>query len=270
MLTLALDTTTRAGSVAVVRDATVLAVVLGDVTRTHGERLPGEFEAALQRAGVSLSELDLLAVASGPGAFTGLRIGLAAIQGLAMVLDVPVIAVSALDALAYCAGAGTVPPPGGQSPVPESLLAESLLPEESPLHVATWMDAARGEVFAARYSVAALSVPAATPARNCGASLLPNLAATSVPIVGAPQAVLDAMPAVPGTVFIGDGAVRYATQIQQHFGAGHRVEPPPPALAPYIAILGCAGAARGEAGPPHALQPLYVRRPDAEIARGSR
>src|SRR5262245_3722748 len=91
MLVLALDTTSRGGSVAFVRDEQVLALIDGDASRTHGERLPGEIDDAIVRAAVHASELDLLAVASGPGAFTGLRIGLATIQGMAMVLSKPVI-----------------------------------------------------------------------------------------------------------------------------------------------------------------------------------
>ena len=100
VLILALDTTTRGGSIAVADDDRVLALLPGDAARTHGERLPAEIAAALDRAGVAQSAIDLLAVATGPGAFTGLRIGLAAIQGLAMTLDRPVVGVSALDALA--------------------------------------------------------------------------------------------------------------------------------------------------------------------------
>ena len=100
MIILALDTTTRGGSVAVADDDRMLAVLAGDESRTHGERLPGEIARALDQAGVTRDRIDLLAVATGPGAFTGLRIGLAAMQGLAMTLDKPVIGVSALDALA--------------------------------------------------------------------------------------------------------------------------------------------------------------------------
>jgi tRNA threonylcarbamoyladenosine biosynthesis protein TsaB len=252
VLTLALDTTTRAGSVAVVHDTTVLSVVLGDEARTHGERLPGELELALQRARVAPRDLDLLAVASGPGAFTGLRIGLAAIQGLAMVLRIPVIAISALDALAV--SLGTVPAHEGQS----LLSGSGATGSRSLPPTAAWMDAARGEVFAAYYAAA----------EGRGAAVLSGQMSEAV--VATPQAILMAMPKVPGTVFIGDGAVRYAAHIQQHFEATHRIEPAPAALAPIIAILGRDGAARGEAGPPHALQPLYVRRPDAEIARANR
>ena len=80
---------------------TLIALIKGDPERTHGARLPGEFEQAHTRANVRADDLDLLAVASGPGAFTGLRIGLAAIQGLAMVLEIDVVGVSALDALAF-------------------------------------------------------------------------------------------------------------------------------------------------------------------------
>jgi tRNA threonylcarbamoyladenosine biosynthesis protein TsaB len=124
VLILALDTTTRAGSIAVTDDDRVLALLPGDETRTHGERLPAEIAAALERAGVSREQLDLLAVATGPGGFTGLRIGLAAVQGLAMTLNKPVAGVSALDALAEQIGDTT---------------ARIIVP---------WMDAQRGDVFA--------------------------------------------------------------------------------------------------------------------------
>lgn len=237
MLTLALDTTTRAGSVALLRDATVLAIVEGDPTRTHGERLPAEIERALHDGQVVTSDVELLAVASGPGAFTGLRIGLAAMQGLAMVLNIPVIAVSALDALALAAIEGSATGARDASP-----------------GVAAWMDAQRGEVFAAYYSMG--------NDQNMPAPV-------STPVVGIPERVLAGLLQDPA-VFIGDGAIRYRAQILQHMGARHLVIEPPRALAPFIATLGMRLAARGHAGPPHALQPLYVRRSDAELERQRR
>jgi tRNA threonylcarbamoyladenosine biosynthesis protein TsaB len=240
VLTLALDTTTRAGSVAVVRGASLLAVVHGDASRTHGERLPGEIDEALARAGIAAAELELLAVASGPGAFTGLRIGLAAIQGLALVLRVPVVAVSALDALACSVAADA--------------LTTAREPRE-PLTVATWMDAQRGEIFAAYYEL---------PAGHADAT------PTAVPMVATPDVVLATLAAAPGTVFVGDGASRYREYILQATDRQWRVGETAPALAPAIAQIGMARAARGEAGPPHALQPLYVRRPDAELERQRR
>jgi tRNA threonylcarbamoyladenosine biosynthesis protein TsaB len=273
VLTLALDTTTRAGSVAVVRDMTVLALVPGDATRTHGERLPAEIERAMEQAGVRHEDLQLLVVASGPGAFTGLRIGLAGVQGIAMVLALPAIAVSALDALALAATEGTVPG-GGDSPrrvrADVRTTSGGTVPSrgDSPLAVgadvtaiATWMDAARGEVFAAFY-------PIAPPVAAAEETLIPQ--AVSVPIVATPDDVLDTIPAIGRTLFIGDGAVQYGPQILQRGGASDLVVPAPRALAPHIAYIGMVRAARGEAGPPHTLQPLYVRRPDAELERQRR
>jgi tRNA threonylcarbamoyladenosine biosynthesis protein TsaB len=270
VLTLALDTTTRGGSVAVTRGHHVLAVIHGDATRTHGERLPAELERALQAAGVTARDLELLAVASGPGAFTGLRIGLAAIQGMSMVLDRPVVAVSALDALAYAARSGTVPEfnpcPPAAGTVPELRDSPSQMgtvPEtgDCPSNggqsligtawIGAWMDAQRGEVFAAYYAPGTQNLP--TP--------------VATPILGQAGEVLAALPANSAAVFIGDGAVRYRLQILQQAAAGSSVMDPPAALAPFIAALGIARARQGAAGPPHALQPLYVRRPDAELER---
>ncbi len=230
MLILALDTTTRAGSVAVANDDEVLAVQAGDATRTHGERLPGEIDAVLATAGRDRSALDLLVVASGPGAFTGLRIGLAAMQGLAMTLGKPIIGVSALDALAW-----TVLGRRG----------------ESDQVVATWVDAQRGEVFSAVYSPSPLGGFA-------GAQ----------PEVGTPDAILAdaAFDRAASIVFVGDGARRYANIVAS---ASDRwsVSGEEPLLAPALAWIGRRRAAEGHATTPHALQPLYVRRPDAEIER---
>lgn len=233
-LVLALDTTTRAGSVAVARDDGVLALVEGDATRTHAERLPGEIADALQRAGIQAADVDLLVVSSGPGAFTGLRIGLAAMQGLAMVLTKPVVGVSALDALADAARAEAQVAPGTP--------------------IATWMDAARGEVFAAAYRAQA---DEPQPLME--------------PLVGSPGEMLHALPFAIGdrVTFIGDGALRYREQIE-HARPRTCVIEPVPLLAPALARLGRRRAAAGFAGPPHRLQPLYVRRPDAELDREAR
>jgi tRNA threonylcarbamoyladenosine biosynthesis protein TsaB len=233
VLILALDTTTRAGSAAVLRDRDLLALVPGDAARTHGERLPEELAQALASAGVRMEDIDLLAVASGPGAFTGLRIGLAAIQGLAMTSGRPVAGVSALEALTAAAAAARQAERG---------------------RIGAWIDAARGEVFGALYD--------AGPERDG----LPVLQELSEPSVGPPAATLARWERDFGSgaiTVIGDGAVRYESVLTEH---GHRIAPPPD-LAPWIGRLALAAFARGLAGPPHALQPLYVRRPDAELAR---
>lgn len=127
MLVLALDTTTRAGSAAILRDAVVLSERIGDPQRTHGERLPMELMRVLDEANVRVEEIDLFAVAAGPGSFTGLRVGIATVQGLAMARRRLVVPVSALEALAR---AGT----NAHRPI------------------ATWMDAQRAEIFAALYA----------------------------------------------------------------------------------------------------------------------
>lgn len=244
MLILVLDTSTRAGSVAVTDGDRVLAVRAGDATRTHGERLPAELDAVLIEAGADRRAIDLLVVASGPGAFTGLRIGLAAMQGLAMTLSRPIVGVSALDALAWTMWHEVL---NEGRPNRDLDLAR-------PHSVATWMDALRGEVFSAVY-------------RGPAGAEMPR-ASSSEPSVGAPELALrspdlDRRAAIR---FAGDGARRYADAIaaaSPHWTVA-RHDPP---LAPALAWLGRRQARDGGPTTPHALQPLYVRRPDVEIER---
>ncbi|MEO7272846.1 MAG: tRNA (adenosine(37)-N6)-threonylcarbamoyltransferase complex dimerization subunit type 1 TsaB [Vicinamibacterales bacterium] len=228
MIALALDTTGRAGSVAVVRGHQVLAEISGDPAITHAARLPGDLMEVLAQAGLPLTAVDLLAVAAGPGSFTGLRVGIAAMQGLAMAIGKPIVPVSTLDALAHV----------GTSP-------------ERPL-VAAWLDAQRGEVFAAWYEAGAV-----TPMRE--------------PIAVPP---LEAIATIAGLAagrriyFVGDGATRYAEPIVAALGQQADVASSVPRLASAIGLMAAADPQRGVA--PHAVAPLYVRRPDVEIARDRR
>src|SRR5437773_553078 len=104
MLVLALDTTTPGGSCALARDGHVVCELGSDAAKPQAARLPGELIELLERARVSLDEIDIYAVSTGPGSFTGLRIGIATMQGLAMAAGKPLIGVSALDALASVVG----------------------------------------------------------------------------------------------------------------------------------------------------------------------
>ena len=100
MRVLAVDTSTMAGGVALVEDARVVGESLLDVRTTHSERLMLAIDRAFTDAGWEARHLDGIAVAVGPGSFTGLRIGLAAVKGLALALRCPIAPVSTLDAMA--------------------------------------------------------------------------------------------------------------------------------------------------------------------------
>src|SRR5262245_42777777 len=206
MRVLALDSTTRAGSVAIVDDDRVIVERAGDAARTHAERLPGELLAALDEAGLSLSGIDLFAIASGPGSFTGLRVGIATIQGLAFARRARVSAISALDALAQIASRGR---------------ADGTV-------VGVWMDAHRREVFSALYRVAGeplVSDDRLTPMEEAA--------------VGSPDQTFERWAAaglIPA-VIIGDGAVMYA-----RVADGRSQAMPAPAIA---GALGVMAARRG-------------------------
>ncbi|MEO8680467.1 MAG: tRNA (adenosine(37)-N6)-threonylcarbamoyltransferase complex dimerization subunit type 1 TsaB [Vicinamibacterales bacterium] len=235
MLILALDTTTRGGSVAVTNDDRLLALVPGNDARTHGERLPEELATALEQAGVARGDLDLLAVATGPGAFTGLRIGLATIQGLAMALHRPVAGISALDALAW------------------------QMRDEPVGFLVPWMDAQRGDAVAAIYRTGRAFLSA--EARGAKAE--------GLPVASTPLALLEKWRDQLGghsAVFAGDAVVRDADLIAR-VGQGRWRTVTHAPLAPAIAALARQQALAGLAGPPHALEPIYVRRPDPEIER---
>ncbi len=101
--TLALDTSTRRGSLALLEGRGVIAEMRTCSLETHSARLLRSLSFLLSSAGWSLSEVNLVAAGIGPGSFTGIRIGLATALGLAQSLSVPFVGISGMDALARVA-----------------------------------------------------------------------------------------------------------------------------------------------------------------------
>jgi len=101
---LAVDTATMRCGVGVYRDGSALSEQTHDNGRTHSVRLMNMIDRALDEAGLRLKHLDGLAVGTGPGSFTGLRIGISTIKGLAVGSGIPVVGVCSLKALALQAG----------------------------------------------------------------------------------------------------------------------------------------------------------------------
>jgi tRNA threonylcarbamoyladenosine biosynthesis protein TsaB len=124
---LAIDTSTRTGSIALIRDGVVAAHRALDDDKKHGSMLA---PAIASLEGFDPAAVDAYAITIGPGSFTGLRIGLAFLKGVALVHPRPVIPVSTLEVIA------------------EALLAE----DPTATHALPILDARRQEVYAALYA----------------------------------------------------------------------------------------------------------------------
>ena len=100
MKILAIDSSALAGSVAVLDGERLLAETFVNTSNTHSETLLPMVAEVLQRAELTADDIDMFAVTTGPGSFTGVRIGVSMVKGLAFGKNKPCVGVSALDALA--------------------------------------------------------------------------------------------------------------------------------------------------------------------------
>lgn len=232
MLVLALDTTTPAGSAALWRDGRLLELRLAESSVSYGQQLPGTLTALLAAHAASLGDVDVLGVASGPGSMTGLRVGIATVQGLALALGRPVVPVSALEALAVSVGSRAGIRPGTR--------------------IGALTNARRGEVFSALY------VASDGP--------LQEIDSPAVGVVETVCARWHPLVSSGPAAFVGDGVAQARVALEEWFGhSALLVEGVP--LAGVVAQLAAARYAVGQVVSPHAIQPLYVRRTDAEVAR---
>jgi tRNA threonylcarbamoyladenosine biosynthesis protein TsaB len=100
MKVLGIDTSTTSGSIALIHDERVISEFLLNLSVTHSERLLDAIDLVLRKARYALGDLDGFAISLGPGSFTGVRIGVSTVKGLAYAVQKPVVGVSTLDVLA--------------------------------------------------------------------------------------------------------------------------------------------------------------------------
>jgi tRNA threonylcarbamoyladenosine biosynthesis protein TsaB len=226
---LAVETSTLTGAVALLEAGTLVAESRVNITVTHGERLMAAIDALLRAARWGLGDVGGFAVAVGPGSFTGLRIGLSTVKGLAFATGRPVAGVPTLDALAWALPFCAYP-------------------------VCPVLDARKDEVYTALYRTLEGRLELLEAARTVApATLAEELrAGTEGPLV-----------------FVGDGVAPFAEVFTGILGPRARLAPANLRLPSAVTVgeLGAGALARGEAADPAALVPLYLRPSEAELAR---
>lgn len=236
MLILAVDTSTRTGSAALLRDSEVLAEVSGYEEAPYSSRLFRDIALLQNRANFRLDQVDVFAVAAGPGSFTGLRVGLTAVKAWAEVHGKPIAAVSGLEAIAA-----------------ESLVNNTLIASGAHF-IAPFLDGRRGQIFGAIYrrfpgDATPLSLSSDESILSVG-EFLELVKAKAPQLVQLVSPTPDVLPAalinevLPGTRIVQVSA----------------------ALAPAIGQLGFERAKRGDLVDSLRLDANYVRRSDAESA----
>ena len=240
---LSLDTATLGGSVWLGRGTTGLAARSGDPKVSQSASLLKDINDTLDQAKLTLSDVELFACASGPGSFTGLRIGIATLKGLAASLERPCLGVPTLHAVAHAAG--------------PSLATVALLP------------AGRGEVFAQLLSVSSDGVVTEldTPAHLSPQKLLERYASrVDLKWAGAGsrlQRDLLAAHAQKANIHFAE-AVEHDPAVDEQRGVWS-LAPPETNLAQHVAALALELFQTGDIQSPHSLSAIYVRPSDAEL-----
>lgn len=228
MLLLALDTSTAQVSVAIGERGAVLGSVQLAGGRRHAEQLAPAIDYLRRECGVDLEHLAAIAVGTGPGLFTGLRVGVTTAKVMAQALRIPVVGIPSLDLVA--------------SPL-----------RHSERTIVAVLDARRREVFAALYQPVPGGVQRIS---DYGVHAPTELVADLIADVAAHP---------HGLLLAGDGVARFADEfaaLEHAEVAG--AEYAAPSVAALVA-LATARAEREEFEQPGELRPLYLRQSDAEI-----
>ncbi|NTW58151.1 MAG: tRNA (adenosine(37)-N6)-threonylcarbamoyltransferase complex dimerization subunit type 1 TsaB [Nitrospirae bacterium] len=224
MYILGIETATRTGGVAIVSEDGVLAEYTLNIEVTHSERLMSTVDRVFKDTGLRMASIDGFGVSIGPGSFTGLRIGLSTVKGLAFTTGKPVAAVPTLKALAWNT-------PHARYPV-------------CPL-----LDARKKEVYAALY-------------HYDGRELVQDLPETVLPLAELAERVAGEV------LFTGEGARLFAGDIERFFAGRAHLAPRSASVpsAASIAEIALDMISVGRQTGPDGLSPMYIRRPEAELA----
>jgi tRNA threonylcarbamoyladenosine biosynthesis protein TsaB len=227
MKILAIDTSTMLGGIAIMEDEKLIAESRLNIKSTHSERLMTETEHCLKRAELSISNIDVFAVAIGPGSFTGLRIGLSTVKGFSYATGKPIVAVPTMEALAWNFPYSEYP-------------------------VCTMLDARKREVYAAVFKW-----------KESGfVSLIKETVLSPDDFFNN----LLGLAGYDKFIFTGEGAELYRKNIVKHF-AEKALFASPDRMVPSpsnVAALGLKKALNKEFSEPVNLTPLYIRKSEAE------
>ncbi|OGQ57455.1 MAG: tRNA (adenosine(37)-N6)-threonylcarbamoyltransferase complex dimerization subunit type 1 TsaB [Deltaproteobacteria bacterium RIFCSPLOWO2_02_FULL_53_8] len=220
----AFDTSSSSGSVAILDDDQLVAELTIAQPGVHAQWLLKAFDALLRDAGVCLQDIDLFAVGAGPGSFTGLRIGISAVKGLAWACGRPVAGVSVLEALAMNL-------------------------RGSKMAVCPILDARKGDVYAALYGLDA----------DISSVIIEEAAFKPDDLF---QRIRDAGQDT-SVVFIGSGLVTYKDAVKENL-PGARFAQPAFWHVRALNVGLMALAAGDKAMPPSGLRPVYLRKSEVE------
>lgn len=243
-LILSLETATLTGSVALARGQRLLALRAGETQESHSKKLLQRVAEVLEEGGARLAEVELFAVGSGPGSFTGLRIGLATVKSFAATLSRPCLGVPTLHCVAHAAG--------------PSAMTLAMIP------------AGRGEVFAQLLAVdeagevTSLNAAVHQPPEKLLESVIGQRRLTFAG-EGAQQHELLIAAAARRVKFPLVFESRPELEIAEEREAFWKMSSPANALAANIAALACLRYGKGEATQAEQLRALYVRPSDAEL-----
>ena len=225
MTILAMDTATMTSSVAVATEERVLAELTAETCFTHSETLVPHMDEVLRLADVKREELSAVAVSLGPGSFTGLRIGLAAAKAIAYALSIPLVGVPTLEVLA------------------------AAFPSPGPL-IAPLIDAQKGNGYFALYRFT----------EN-------GLVCEKDVVVASPQEIAAGIAGENGPVILaGDFARKLA--VKGIALPKNATLAPITHIMPRAALVAARAVIRlknGEGKSPMELEPIYVRRSEAEV-----
>jgi tRNA threonylcarbamoyladenosine biosynthesis protein TsaB len=229
---LGIETSSRAGSVALCDGDRLVGEVFLDMEQAHSERLMPALDAMMRLGGHQLADVALIAVSAGPGSFTALRIGVATGKSLAFALGIPAVAVPTFDAIAY----------------PH---------RHEQRDICVLLDARHGEVYAARYSIGGTEQAVPGLGHFARAGPFRRIA------IGALLAEIQAP-----TLFVGDAVGAYRDRISDAVGSPAALADGDAAVprAPATAFLGLQKFRTCPTAPAAAasLSPVYLRRSQAE------
>ncbi|MFH1823632.1 MAG: tRNA (adenosine(37)-N6)-threonylcarbamoyltransferase complex dimerization subunit type 1 TsaB [Candidatus Firestonebacteria bacterium] len=242
MKVLGVETSTSVNSVALIDEDKVLCELSMDTGLTHSSYLMSNIDLILKFTSMKISDIDGLAISSGPGSFTGLRVGFSLIKGLGFALNKPVVGVPTLDALAY-----------RYSLVKDKVKYRFNINKNIDTLICPMIDAKKNEIYFSLYS-------------NFENSFVKLTKEKSLPVEDA--VIFIKKYKFNFIVFLGDGSIKYLKVLEKRF-KNFSLTPTSSKFpkADTVAELGLMKIKNNEIDKFNELLPFYLRKPDALLRK---